>query len=224
MRLLLVEDDAKLADVLSEALIDQSYLVDVARDGEKGWYLCQSLTYDLILLDITLPKLDGISLCHRLRMNGCQVPLLMLTARDTQADKVIGLDSGADDYVVKPFDLKELLARMRALLRRGRILTSDVLEWGDLCLNPATHDATFKGCPIRLTPKEFSLLTLFLRSGRRILSRSSIIEHIWTLTESPEENTIKAHIKGLRQKLKTAGAQNDLIETVHGVGYRLKQF
>lgn len=224
MRLLLVEDDAKLADVLFEALTDQKYFVDVTRDGEKGWDLCQSLTYDLILLDITLPKLDGLSLCQRLRMDGCQVPLLMLSARDTQADKIIGLDSGADDYVVKPFDLKELLARIRALLRRGRISASSILEWGDLYLDPATHDATFRGYPIRLTPKEFSLLALFLRSGRRVLSRTSIIEHIWTLMESPEENTVKAHIKGLRQKLKIAGAPSDLIETVHGVGYRLKQF
>ncbi|WP_416674796.1 response regulator transcription factor [Egbenema bharatensis] len=223
MKILLVEDDIKLAEALAEALTDQSYVVDVARDGEKGWLHFQTTTYDLILLDLTLPKLDGISLCRKLRMQGHQVPLLMLTARDTQSDKVDGLDAGADDYVVKPFDLKELLARIRALLRRGQGVSESVLKWQGVCLDPNTYEVTYYGDPLRLTPKEFSLLRLFLGSGKRVLSRSAIVDHLWSFNESPDENTVKAHIKSLRQKLRMAGAPSNFIETIHGIGYRLKQ-
>jgi DNA-binding response OmpR family regulator len=223
MKILLVEDDIKLAEALAEALTDQSYVVDVAKDGEKGWLHFQTTTYDLILLDLTLPKLDGISLCRRLRMQGHQVPLLMLTARDTQSDKVDGLDAGADDYVVKPFDLKELLARIRALLRRGQGISESVLKWQGVCLDPDTYEVTYYGDPLRLTPKEFSLLQLFLGSGKRVLSRSTILDHLWSFNEYPDENTVKAHIKSLRQKLRMAGVPSDFIETIHGVGYRLKQ-
>jgi DNA-binding response OmpR family regulator len=223
MKILLVEDDIKLAEALAEALTDQSYVVDVARDGEKGWLHFQTTTYDLILLDLTLPKLDGISLCRKLRMQGHQVPLMMLTARDTQSDKVDGLDAGADDYVVKPFDLKELLARIRALLRRGQGVSESVLTWQGVCLDSNTYEVTYYGDPLRLTPKEFSLLQLFLGSGKRVLSRSAIVDHLWSLNESPDENTVKAHIKSLRQKLRMAGAPSNFIETIHGIGYRLKQ-
>ncbi|PSB15957.1 DNA-binding response regulator [filamentous cyanobacterium CCP2] len=223
MKILLVEDDTKLAEALAEALTDQSYVVDVAKDGEKGWLHFQTTAYDLILLDLTIPKLDGISLCRRLRMQGHQIPLLMLTARDTQSDKVDGLDAGADDYVVKPFDLKELLARIRALLRRGQGVSSNVLEWQGVCLDPNAYEVTYHGYPLRLTPKEFSLLQLFLWHGKRVLSRSAIVDHLWSCNESPDENTVKAHIKSLRQKLRMAGVPNDFIETIHGIGYRLKQ-
>jgi DNA-binding response OmpR family regulator len=223
MKILLIEDDIKLAEALAEALTDQSYVVDVAKDGEKGWLHFQTTTYDLVLLDLTLPKLDGISLCRRLRRQGHQVPLLMLTARDTQPDKVDGLDAGADDYVVKPFDLKELLARIRALLRRGQGISESVLKWQGVCLDSNTYEVTYCSIPLRLTPKEFSLLQLFLWSGKRVLSRSAIVDHLWSFNESPDENTVKAHIKSLRQKLRMAGAPSNFIETIHGVGYRLKQ-
>ncbi|HEY9624902.1 MAG TPA: response regulator transcription factor [Crinalium sp.] len=223
MRILLVEDDAKLGEALSEALSDQRYVVDVAKDGEMGWEQVTTLPYDLVLLDVTLPKLDGMSLCQRMRTQGYHLPLLMLTARDTSADKIAGLDAGADDYVVKPFDLPELLARVRALLRRGGSGASSMLQWGNLCLNPSTFEVMYAGQPLRLTPKEFSILELLLSNGRRVLSRAVMIERVWPLTEPPEEDTVKAHIKGLRQKLKTVGAPEDLIETVHGLGYRLKQ-
>lgn len=223
MRILLVEDDTRLGEALSEALTDQRYVVDVAKDGEKGWQQVTTLPYDLILLDVTLPKLDGMSLCQRLRTQGYHQPLMMLTARDTSADKIAGLDAGADDYVVKPFDLPELLARIRALLRRGGSGSSPGMQWGNLQLNASTYEVQYGDRPLRLTPKEFSILELLIRNGRRVLSRAVVIEHIWSLQEPPEEDTVKAHIKSLRQKLRTSGAPEDLIETVHGLGYRLKQ-
>lgn len=223
MRILLVEDDASLAEALAEALTDQQYIVDVVNDGEVGWTQAQTLNYDLILLDVMLPKLDGITLCQRLRAHNYSNPILMMTALDTSLDKVAGLDAGADDYVVKPIDLPELLARVRALLRRGSTRQSPVLEWGGLKLDPSTYEVTYNDEPIHLTPKEYSLLELFLRSGRRVLSRSLLIEHVWSLEAPPSEDTVKAHIKSLRNKLKAVGAPNNLIETVHGLGYRLKQ-
>ncbi len=222
MRILLVEDDICLAEALAEALCDQRYAVDLVRDGETAWEQVKTLEYDLILLDVMLPKLDGIHLCQRLRSYGYSVPVLMVTARDTSTDKVIGLDAGADDYMVKPVDLPELLARIRALLRRGSISSSPVLEWGKLQLDPATYEVSYDNQTLRLTPKEYNILELLLRNGRRILSRSVIIEHIWSLDNPPEEDTVKAHIKSLRQKLRAVNAPDDLVETVHGVGYRLK--
>jgi DNA-binding response OmpR family regulator len=222
MRILLVEDDVSLAEALSEALTDQRYVVDVVYDGEIAWTQARVVDYDLILLDVMLPKLDGVSLCKRLRSCGYSVPILMITACDTSTDKVSGLDAGADDYVVKPVDLPELLARVRALLRRGTTSAPPVLEWDGLRLNPSTYEVTYLTQPLRLTPKEYSLLELFLRNGRRVLSRSLIIEHVWSLEAPPSEDTVKAHIKSLRNKLRTVGAPNDLIETVHSVGYRLK--
>ncbi|GAB4160627.1 MAG: hypothetical protein Fur0046_39640 [Cyanobacteria bacterium J069] len=222
MRILLIEDDRQLTDSLAEALEMQRYSVDAVRDGEAGWEKAQGLTYDLILMDVTLPKLDGIRLCERLRDRGYGVPILMLTARDTSLDKVIGLDAGADAYMVKPFDLQELLAQVRALLRRGQAGTSPVLTWGTLSLDPSSYEVTYGRSPLRLTPKEFALMEALLRYGKRVLSRTAIIEQIWSWSELPEEDTIKTYIKNLRAKLKAAGAPKDLIETVHGVGYRLK--
>ncbi|HEY9633894.1 MAG TPA: response regulator transcription factor [Coleofasciculaceae cyanobacterium] len=223
MKILLVEDDAYLAEALAEAIAEQHYAVDIVADGEKAWEQIRTLDYDLILLDVMLPKLDGIHLCKRLRFHSYQMPILMITARDTSTDKVIGLDAGADDYMVKPVDLPELLARIRALLRRGSASTSPTLEWCNLRLDPATHDVSYSNRPLYLTSKEYSLLELLLRNERRLLSRRVILEHIWSLENPPEEETIKAHIKSLRKKLRAVNAPEDLIETVHGVGYRLKQ-
>ncbi|OYQ63575.1 DNA-binding response regulator [Pseudanabaena sp. SR411] len=223
MRILLVEDDVRLAETLAEALIDARYVVDIATDGESGWYQAQSLEYDLMLLDLMLPELDGISLCHRLRSHGYSLPILMLTACDTINDEINGLDVGADDYIVKPVDLQKLFARIRALLRRGSLSASPVLEWGELYLNPSTCEVGYGINPIHLTPKEYALLELLLRNGRRVLSRSVMIEHVWSLESPPEEHTVKVHIRGLRQKLKAAGANEDLIETVHSMGYRLNR-
>lgn len=222
MRILLAEDDAHLAASLSEALSAQQYVVDVARDGESAWQHLNHLPYDLALLDVTLPNLDGLSLCQRMRSQGYGSPVLMLTARDTSTDRVAGLDSGADVYMVKPFDLSELLAQIRALLRRGRVGGTPVLHWGDLRLNPATYEVFYRDHPIRLTPKEFAILELLLHNGRRVLRRTFIIESVWSLDGPPGEETVKAHIKALRQKLRAAGASRTFIETVHGIGYRLR--
>ncbi|GAB4458761.1 MAG: hypothetical protein OHK0037_03060 [Elainellaceae cyanobacterium] len=222
MWILLVEDDSQLVASLAEALAMQRYLVDIVRDGEAGWEKAQSAAYDLILMDVTLPKLDGLRLCERLRDRGCGAPILMLTARDTSLDKVLGLDAGADAYMVKPFDLQELLAQIRALLRRGQTGASPVLSWGTLSLDPSSYEVMYGRSPIRLTPKEFALMEALLRYGKRVLSRTAIMEQVWSWSELPEEETIKTYIKNLRAKLKAAGAPKDLIETVHGVGYRLK--
>jgi DNA-binding response OmpR family regulator len=222
MRILLVEDDLQLAESLTETLTAQLYAVDLVRDGESGWEQVTTVPYDLMLLDVTVPRLDGIRLCERLRDRGYTVPILMLTARDTSADKVIGLDVGADAYMVKPFNLQELLAQIRALLRRGQPGVAPVLSWGVLRLDPCTYEVTYNRSLIQFTPKEFALMEAMLRSGRRVLSRTAIIEHVWNWQDSPEEDTIKTYIKNLRAKLKAAGAPKDLIETVHGLGYRLK--
>jgi DNA-binding response OmpR family regulator len=223
MRILLVEDDIRLADTLAEALTDQRYVVDIVTDGEAGWQQAKLLEYDLLLLDLMLPELDGIGLCHRLRSHGYKLPILMLTACDTINDEINGLDVGADDYLVKPVDLQKLFARIRALLRRGNVGAAPILAWGDLKLNPSTYEVSYGQVPIHLTPKEYAILELLLRNGRRVLSRSMTIEHVWSLESPPEEHTVKVHIRSIRQKLKAAGADENAIETVHGIGYRLKQ-
>ena len=222
MRLLLIEDDIALASVLSETLSQYGYVVDVVHDGEMGWEQATRGDYRTVLLDVNIPKLDGIKLCRRLRSCGYTVPILMVTARHTSFDKVVCLDAGADDYVVKPFDMLELMARIRALMRRRAVSAGTNLVWGDLILEPSSREVTYNGKHLKLTPKEFSLLELFLRSGKRVLSRRVIISHLWAAEESPSEETVKAHIKYLRQKLRIIGAPDDFIETIRGLGYRLK--
>ncbi len=223
MRILLVEDDERIADALAEDLTDQHYVVEIISDGEMAWECIESFTYDLVLLDVMLPKMDGIALCRKLRSAGYTTPVLMLTARDTVSDRVVGLDAGADDYLVKPFHLQELSARIRALLRRGDSMLPPVLEWQGIQLDPNLCEVTYNGELLPLSPKEYSLLELFLRNERRVFSRSQIIDQLWSFESTPGEATVKAHIRGLRQKLKSAGAPVDLIETVYGLGYRLKQ-
>ena len=222
MRILLVEDDQRIAIALMETLRDRQYQVDLGKDGEIAWEFLQAFSYELILLDVTLPKLNGIQLCQRLRKAGIQTPVLMLTARDSSSDKVLGLDAGADDYVVKPFDLAELTARIRALLRRGTVVLPSVLEWGDLRLDPSSYEVNYGENLLHLTPKEYQLLELFIRKNQMVLSRSLILDNLWSFEEPPGEETVKVHIKDLRKKLRIAGAPPDFIETVYGVGYRLK--
>ncbi len=221
MKILLVEDDQGAAEVLKNILMHQHYVVDLASDGETGLSLAQMFTYDLVLLDVMLPKLDGLMLCRQLRAQKIDTSVLLLTVLDSSNSKVIGLDAGADDYVVKPFDTNELLARIRALIRRGSYIRSSIIEYGNIRLDANSSKVTCNGQMLHLTAKEYALLELFMRNSHKIFSQKILLDYLWSSEEVPLENTVRAHIKALRQKLKTAGA-NDLIETVHGLGYRLK--
>lgn len=222
MRILIVEDDELTAQALASVLTHQNHVVEIAVNGATAWDLIKTFNYDLMLLDVAVPELDGVSLCRRIRARGLQTPILLLTAHDSCHEKAIGLDAGADDYVVKPFDEEELEARVRALLRRGTINSQPVLEWGRLQLDPSSCEVTYNAQPLLLTPKEYALLELFLRNSRHVFSCGVILEHLWAYEETPGEEAVRTHIKGLRQKLKAAGAPGDLIETVYGIGYRLK--
>ncbi|MBI4781724.1 MAG: response regulator [Oscillatoriophycideae cyanobacterium NC_groundwater_1537_Pr4_S-0.65um_50_18] len=223
MKILVVEDDKLTAEALVVILTHQNYTVETAADGEMGWQLIEAFAYDLILLDVTLPKLDGMKLCQRVRSHGYQMPILLLTAHDSSHEKAMGLDAGADDYVVKPFDPEELTARIRALLRRNQVTSQLVLEWGDLQLDPRSCEVSYGDNPLSLTAKEYSLLELFLRNSCRVFSCGALLENLWSFEEIPSDEAVRTHIKGLRQKLKMGGAPPDLIETVYGIGYRLKQ-
>lgn len=222
MRVLLIDDDDAFAALLCAQLDSQNYVVDRVGDGEAGWAYASTFEYDLIVLDWMLPQLSGILLCERLRAQGYGVPILLLTAKDNQTDKIKGLEAGADDYVVKPFDIAELLARIRVLLRRQTTEAAPVLTWGDLCLDPVSCEVTYRGQLVALTAKEYSLLELFLRHSHQVFNAKALLDKTWSSEEFPSESTVRSHIRGLRHKLKSAGAPSDLIETVHGLGYRLK--
>ena len=222
MRILVVEDDLRIAEPLAEDLRHQQHVVDLADDGIRGWEYAESQIYDLILLDVMLPRLNGIELCRRLRHNGCTAQILMLTARDTIADKVVGLDAGADDYLVKPFDLDELSARIRALSRRGTEIRASILTHGDIKIDPATREACYGGRFLSLTPKEYTILDYLLRHPQAVVTKSTLIEKLWEFDCLSGEETIKTHLTNLRRKLKNVGCKVDPIETVYGVGYRLR--
>ncbi|WP_299413205.1 response regulator transcription factor [Acaryochloris sp. IP29b_bin.148] len=221
MRVLLVEDDDRIAKPLAEDLRHQHYVVDVAADGESGWHYTQTADYELILLDIMLPRLDGISLCQQLRRSGYSGFVLMLTAKDTLTDKVMGLDAGADDYVVKPFELDELAARIRALCRRPPQIQPSILEHGELRLDPIHHHAHYGETLLDLTPKEYILLEHLLQHPGQVFTRAMLLDRLWELDRASSEGTVKTHISNLRCKLKAAGGADQLIETLYGVGYRL---
>ncbi|MBD2309002.1 response regulator [Chroococcidiopsis sp. FACHB-1243] len=220
MKILLVEDDEGTAEILKTTLIEQHYLVDLAMDGQAGLEMAEAFIYDLILLDVMLPKLDGLDFCRQLRDRKDRTPVLLLTVLESNTSKIMGLEAGADDYVVKPFDLHELLARIRALLRRGSSALSSIIEAGKIALDSSSCRVTCDGQLLHLTAKEYALLELLLRNSHRIFSQQALLEHLWLFEEIPSENTLRTHIKTLRRKLRQAGA--DAIETVHGLGYRLK--
>lgn len=222
MRILLVDDDESLMEVLAERLVHQQYAVDIATDGEMGWEFITLFDYDLVLLDWMLPDIDGISLCRRIRAKGYEMPIMLLTARDRQNDKVEGLDAGADDYVVKPFDFEELTARIRALLRREIQVASPVLEWSGINLDPRTHEVKYRQQLLSFTPKEYALLELFLRHPQQVFSPGAIIDNLWAGEDPPSEEAVRTHIKGVRRKLQAAGLAKDTIQTIYGIGYRLK--
>ncbi len=221
MRLLLVEDDPNLGRFIEKGLQEERYAVDVAADGEEGLLLATINQYDLIILDIMLPKLDGLSVCRKLRAERKTTPVLMLTARETVEDRVAGLDTGADDYLTKPFAFAELLARVRSLLRRGSVLPSGRLTALDLELDPVSHRVWRAGQEIPLTNKEFALLEYLLRNANQVLTRTAIIEHIWDIHYDSMTNIVDVHIRALRAKIDRSFPP-PLIHTVRGVGYVLK--
>ncbi|MFN9649658.1 MAG: response regulator transcription factor, partial [Pseudanabaena sp.] len=218
MKILLVEDDEVLIAVLTKALTEHRYIVDVVKDGEMAWSYGSTFDYDLIILDIGLPKLDGITLCQRFRAENYSMPILLLTAQSDSTSKVSGLDAGADDYVVKPFDIAELIARIRALLRRSNAISLPIIVWGDLLLNPSTCEVSYNNLPLTLTNKEYELLEILLRDSHHLLSVEEILDRLWSSDEFPSEATVRSLIRGLRRKLVAAGAPSDFIATVHGRG------
>jgi two-component system response regulator QseB len=216
VRLLLVEDDPMIGASAQQGLRQDGFTVDWAHDGQAAELALRTEKYDLLLLDLGLPKKDGLNLLRDLRLRGNAIPVLILTARDAVADRVKGLDSGADDYLVKPFDLDELAARIRALLRRRAGRVDPVIRHGELTLNPATHEATFAGAPLVLSAREFALLEALLDRPEAILSRAQLEERIYGWGEEIESNAVEVYVHSLRRKL---GA--DFIKNVRGVGYRV---
>jgi two-component system OmpR family response regulator len=216
MRVLVVEDEAKLAGLLRRGLRRQGMGADVAADGEQAVVLATATAYDVILLDVMLPGVDGFEVCRRLRRESVWSPTLMLTARDSVEDRVRGLDSGADDYLAKPFSFDELFARIRALTRRGAPQRPTVLEAGQLRLDPAGHRVWFRGTEVSLTAREFALLETFMHHPGEVLSRFELLEHVWDGAYENRSNIIEVYVRYLRDKL-----DRSAIETVRGSGYRL---
>ena len=222
MRILLVEDDLNLAQFIRKGLKEEQYAVDFAADGEEGLELALRNPYDLLILDIMLPKLDGLTLCRRVRAKGNVTPVLLLTARNTVEAKVSGFDTGADQFLPKPFAFAELLARIRALLRRGGPQQLVHLKAANLELDPASHRVWRAGQEIPLTNKEYALLEFLLRNKNRVLTRTAIIEHVWDISYDPMTNIVDAHIRALRAKI-DRGFSPSLIATVRGAGYMLEE-
>ncbi len=217
MRILVVEDDKDLNRQVSDALVDAGYVVDRAYDGEEGHFLGDTEPYDAVVLDIGLPQMDGISVIERWRRDGKKMPVLMLTARDRWSDKVAGIDAGADDYVAKPFHIEEVLARLRALIRRAAGHASSEISCGALRLDTKTSKADLDGVPLRLTSLEFRLLAYLMHHMDKVVSRTELVEHLYDQDFDRDSNTIEVFIGRLRKKL---GA--DMIETVRGMGYRMR--
>ena len=221
MRILVVEDEKKVASFIKKGLEEEHYAVDIAYDGEEGLVLADINEYDLILLDIMLPKLDGMEVLRRIRGNGSGVPILMLTAKDAVEDIASGLDSGSDDYLTKPFSFVELVARVRALLRRKTKEKTDLLTIDDLILSTSTHRVKRGGREIELTAKEYALLEYFMRNPNRILTRTLITEHVWDYHFDPSTNVVDVYVNYLRKKI-DQGFEKKLIHTIRGSGYMIK--
>ncbi len=221
MRILVVEDEKKVASFIKKGLEEQSYAVDAVYDGIEGEKYATLNEYDLIILDVLLPRQDGIVTCQKIRLKKVETPVLMLTALGETEDKVRGLDSGADDYLTKPFQFEELLARVRALLRRKSQDKSTVLQVGGLALDPVTRTVEREGKPIRLTNKEFALLEYFLRNKGQLLSRVNLAQHVWNVSFDMESNVIDVYVKLLRRKI-DKGFDKPLLHTVVGAGYVLR--
>jgi heavy metal response regulator len=221
MRMLVVEDEPKVAGFIKKGLEEEGYAVDTAADGEEGLGMALAGVHDLIVLDIRLPKMDGLQVLQALRRDHVTAPVLLLTVRATIEDKVLGLDAGADDYLTKPFAFQELVARVRALLRRRAEADPTVLQIGDLRLDPARRTVSRGGERIDLTPREFTLLDYFMRNPGRVLTRTMIAEHVWDYSFDTSTNIIDVYVNYLRKKI-DAGRASKLLHTVRGVGYVMK--
>jgi two-component system copper resistance phosphate regulon response regulator CusR len=221
MKILVVEDDRKVAGFVEQGLKEEGYVVDVARDGEEATMLAHINDYDAVLLDVVLPKKNGFQIAAELRREGRNTPILMLTSRDAPEDVVRGLDAGADDYLSKPFRFDELLARIRALHRRGGAERLDVLRYGAVTLDRLRHVATVDGRPLDLTPKEFQLLEFFLLHAEEVVRRTTLLEKVWDMHFDPESNVVDVHVGNLRRKLNRAAGE-PLLATIRGVGFSLR--
>jgi two-component system OmpR family response regulator len=221
MRILVVEDEPKLARLLERGLVEEGHAADVARTGEDALWMARSVEYDAIVLDLMLPGIDGVEVCRRLRESEVWSPVLMLTARDAVADRVAGLDAGADDYLPKPFSFAELLARLRSLARRGQPERPTVLEAGGLRLDPSTRTVWRGETEIELSAKEFALLETFMRRPGQVLSRYQLLEHAWDIAYESKSNVVDVYVRYLREKVdRPFGVES--LETVRGAGYRLR--
>lgn len=221
MRILLVEDEKRMASFIKRGLTEQRYTVDVAHDGDNGLFLAEVNPYDLIILDVMLPGTDGISICRELRKKNIEVPILMLTAKDDVRDKIFGLDSGADDYLTKPFAFDEFLARVRVLLRRQRVNKTTTLKVADLEMDQLTHKVTRGGKEIELTATEYSLLEYLMLNANQVVTRTMISEHVWDQDFDSFSNVINVYVNYVRKKVDT-GFSKKLIQSVRGTGYILK--
>jgi DNA-binding response OmpR family regulator len=220
MRILVVEDDRRLSSIIKRGLVEEGYAVDTVYDGEEGEYFAEATEYDLILLDIMLPQKDGFQVCRNLRQKKVNTPILMLTARDTIEDKVTGLDSGADDYLVKPFAFNELLARLRALLRRESLTKTPKLIVGELVMDTLTREVWYKHNLIELTNKEYIILEYFMRHPNMVISRTMLENHAWDYEFDSISNLIDVYIRKLRRKIQGDG--DAPIQTIRGAGYKLR--
>lgn len=219
---MVVEDERRLANIIKKGLSEEGFAVDVAYDGEEGQYLAESEEYDLLILDIMLPKIGGLTICRELRAKNIRAPVLMLTAKSEVDDKVAGLDSGADDYMTKPFSFLELRSRIHALIRRSKQEASPTLTISDLEIDPIKHKAAREGKPVKLTPKEFSILELLLRHKDEVVTRTMVIEHVWDYNFDGMSNIVDVFVASLRRKV-DKNSKIKLIHTIHGVGYKISE-
>jgi DNA-binding response OmpR family regulator len=222
MRVLIIEDEQRIAAAIKQGLEQEAYAVDIAFDGDEGYRSAVAEEYDILVVDVMLPTMNGYDICRQLRNDGIHTPIILLTAKDQTSDIITGLDSGADDYLAKPFSFEVLLARMRALLRRPHETASEVLSAGDLQLNPATHSVVRAGTPLNLTVKEFGILEYLLRNKGRILSKNNIMTHVWDFDADILPNTVEVFITYLRNKIEKPFPGPPIIHTVRGVGYKIE--
>jgi two-component system, OmpR family, response regulator len=222
MQILIVEDEWKIADVLRRGFLEERYQADIAPDGEEALYKYAVNSYDLVVLDLMILKIGGVEVCRKIREKDKRLPILMLTARDAVEDKVAGLDAGADDYLTKPFSFAELMARIRALLRRGKMADPAILAFGGLTLDPAAKEVARGGSKIALTAREFALLEYFMRYPNVVLTRTRLLEHVWDCNYDGLSNVVETYVKYLRKKIRTSSGDPELIQTLRGSGYVLR--